>query len=109
MSFRPPQSLSQPGFINTGFNVLEYELQSERAAALTRQGVKVEAALAALDAWDETRDGAGRHDTLLYEAADAVWALFIQREICGMRNNRDIIKRYGIPKEVLARVGTVRK
>jgi hypothetical protein len=26
-----------------------------------------------------------------------------------MRNNRDIIKRYGIPKQVLARVGTVRK
>ncbi len=105
MSFRPPQSLSQPGFANTGFNVLEYEMQVERAAALARQGIKVEEALAALRANDATAPD----DDLLYHAADAVWALFIQREMCGMRNNRDIIKRYDIPKEVLARVGMVRK
>ncbi len=109
MSVRPPQSFSQPGFANSGFNVLEYEMQAERAAALGRQGLKVEAALAALDAWDETRDGVEKHETLLFDAADAVWAFFIQREMCGMRNNRDIIKRYGIPQGVLARVGTVRK
>jgi hypothetical protein len=109
MSVRPPQSLSNPGFVNSGFNVLEYEMQAERAAALGRQGVKVEAALAALNAWDEGCDSAEKHENLLFDAADAVWAFFIQREMCGMRNNRDIIKRYGIPKEVLARVGTVRK
>jgi hypothetical protein len=109
MSVRPPQSFTQPGFVNSGFNVLEYEMQAERAAALGRQGVKVEAALAELNAWDETRDSAEKHETLLFNAADAVWAFFIQREMCGMRNNRDIIKRYGIPKQVLARVGTVRK
>jgi len=109
MSVRPPQSFSQPGFVNSGFNVLEYEMQAERATALGRQGLKVEAALAALSSWDEKRDGAEKHETLLFDAADAVWAFFIQREMCGMRNNRDIIKRYGIPKEVLARVGTVRK
>jgi hypothetical protein len=109
MSVRPPQSFSHPGLVNSGFNVLEYEMQAERAAALGRQGVKVEEALAALRAWNEARDGAEKRENLLFDAADAVWAFFIQREMCGMRNNRDIITRYGIPKEVLARVGTVRK
>jgi hypothetical protein len=43
------------------------------------------------------------------EASDAVWAFFIQREICGLRNGRDVIQRYAIPNEVLAKVGAVRR
>ncbi|CDZ56733.1 DUF6665 family protein [Neorhizobium galegae] len=109
MSVRPPQSFHQPGFANTGLNVLEYELMSERAAALGRQGLKVEEALAELNAWDPERGNEVLRESLRDDAADAVWALFIQREICGLRNNRDIIKRYAIPSEVLARVGAVRK
>lgn len=109
MSFRPPQSLSQPGFTNTGFNVLEYELQSERAAALGRQGLKVEAVIAELNAFDQSAGKAGDREELLYKAADVVWSFFIQREMCGFRNNREIIRRYAIPAEVLSKVGTVRK
>jgi hypothetical protein len=109
MSVRPPQSFHQPGFSNSGFNVLEYEMMSERAAALGRQGLKVEEALAALNAWDPGRDNEAQRESLRDEAADAVWGLFIQREICGLRNNREIIKRYAIPSDVLARVGAVRK
>lgn len=109
MSVRPPQSFYQPGFTNTGFNVLEYEMMSERAAALGRQGLKVEEALAALNAWNPNRDSEAQRDNLRNDAADAVWGLFIQREICGLRNNREIIKRYAIPGEVLSRVGVVRK
>lgn len=107
MSVRPPQSLYQPGFTNTGFNVLEYELQSERAAALGRAGLKVEEALAALNAWSPERDSDAERKSLCDDAADAVWGLFIQREICGLRNNREIVKRYAIPGEVLSRVGAV--
>ncbi|MCJ9673725.1 MULTISPECIES: DUF6665 family protein [unclassified Neorhizobium] len=109
MSVRPPHSFHQQGFANTGFNVLEYELMSERASALGRQGLKVEEALAALNAWNPERDSEVLRERLRDDAADAVWGLFIQREICGLRNNRDIIKRYAIPSEVLARVGAVRK
>jgi hypothetical protein len=107
MSFRPPQSLIRPGFTNPSLNVLEYELQAERTAALARQGTTVEVSLAELRQSQSGEDG--HREELLYRAADAVWALFIQREMCGMRNNRDIIKRYDIPEQVLARVGTVRK
>lgn len=109
MSVRPPQSLRQSFSAEGGLNVLEYELMSERASSLGRNGLKVESALAALKTWTGERQSAEQREMLVNEAADAVWALFIQREICGMRNNKDIIQRYAIPGEVLARVGVVRK
>lgn len=107
MSVRLPQSLARPAF--SGFNVLEYELMAERADALGRHGLKVEKALERLRNSAETGCDPHQRDEMLYAAADAVWALFIQREICGMRDQRDTIRRYGIPREVLARVGIVRK
>lgn len=48
-------------------------------------------------------------ERLLDEAADVVWAFFIQREVCGLRNSRDAIVRYRIPAEVIARLGIMRK
>ncbi|PTM97414.1 DUF6665 family protein [Mycoplana dimorpha] len=106
MSVRPPQSLGRPAF--SGVNVLEYELMAERADALGRHGLKVEKALERLRADDVGNDPQRRND-MLDAAADAVWAFFIQREICGLRDQRDVVRRYDIPKEVLARVGIVRK
>ena len=109
MSVRPPQNFgsSRPG--EGGINVLEYELLSERADALGRHGRKAEAMLAELKAWDAGERRKGGRETLLNEAADAVWALFVQREICGLRNSADVIQRYGIPNEVLARLGAIRR
>ncbi|MBD9374209.1 hypothetical protein IB238_16425 [Rhizobium sp. ARZ01] len=105
MPVRPPQSFVQSAA--SGFNVLEYELMAERAEALGRHGHRVEKALERL----KTNPGCEpkQRDELLDAAADAVWAFFIQREICGLRNQRDVIRRYEIPKEVLARVGIVRQ
>ncbi|MEI1250726.1 DUF6665 family protein [Rhizobium aouanii] len=109
MSVRPPQSFRQSEEDRNGFNVLEYELMSERADSLGRHGLKVEAALAALKASTLDHQSAEDRERLLNEASDAVWAFFIQREICGLRNNRDAIQRYGIPNEVIARLGAMRK
>jgi hypothetical protein len=109
MSVRPPQSFHSSHSANSGFNVLEYELLSERASSLGRHGLKVETALAELQAWDASRRSETDRVALLHRAADAVWALFVQREICGLRNSRDVIQRYAIPNEVLAKVGAVRK
>ncbi|MBB3165067.1 hypothetical protein FHS25_005575 [Rhizobium laguerreae] len=109
MSVRPPQSFRQSEQDRNGFNVLEYELMSERAEPLGRHGLKVEAALAALRTWTADHQSGEDHERLLNEASDAVWAFFIQREICGLRNNRDAIQRYGIPNEVIARLGAIRK
>lgn len=108
MTLRPPKALS-PNFSTAGtFNVLEYELMSERADALGRHGLKVEKALAALSTLKGDA-AADLRERLLDEAADAVWAFFIQREICGLRDSRDAVRRYGIPKEVMARLGIVRR
>ncbi|MDK1491504.1 hypothetical protein QN219_15785 [Sinorhizobium sp. 7-81] len=109
MTFRPPQSLSRLDTARGGVNVLEYELMAERADALGRHGLKVEKALAALNGYDASKHGPSVRQRLLDEAADAVWAFLIQREICGLRDSRDAVRRYGIPKEVMARVGIVRK
>ena len=42
MTVRPPQSLSPSFTRDSGLNLLEYELMSERADALGRHGLKVE-------------------------------------------------------------------
>ena len=109
MNVRLPQSFRQSEQDRNGFNVLEYELMSERADSLGRHGLKVETALAALRAWTADRQSGEDRERLLNDASDAVWAFFIQREICGLRNNRDAIQRYGIPNEVIARLGAIRK
>jgi len=106
LSLRPPRTIS--GQSGAALNPLEYELASERAEALGRQGRKMETALAKLAAWSADNDGNDRQ-ALLDDASDAVWALFIQREICGLRNNGDVIRRYQIPTEILARLGASRK
>ncbi|MDM9626931.1 hypothetical protein QTL95_13575 [Rhizobium sp. S152] len=106
MSFRPPQSLTHPASVENGFNVLEYELNAERANSLGRSGLKAEAALAELKAWESGKDSAEHRDQLLRKATDAVWELFVQREICGLRNGRDFVQRYGVPDEVMARLGS---
>ncbi|QTK83045.1 Hypothetical protein AT6N2_L2416 [Agrobacterium tumefaciens] len=88
----------------TGLAVLEYELMAEQASALGHSGRAAEAALAKL----AEREGQGTEteiERLVDNAAECVWSLFIQREVCGMSNGRDVIEQYGIPGKVLARLG----
>jgi len=104
MSFRPPQHYTENAGGKSPLNVLEYELMAERADSLGRAGLKAEAALARLaEATDDNRED------LLDDAAAEVYALFIQREICGLRNGRDVVARYGIPGAVMARLGVSRR
>jgi len=104
MSLRPPSHYQQNASGKSPLNVLEYELMAERADTLGRAGLRAEAALLRLkDATPETRDD------LTDAAAVEVYALFIQREICGLRNGRDVIARYGIPGAVIARLGVSRR
>ncbi|WP_367161450.1 DUF6665 family protein, partial [Mesorhizobium sp.] len=42
---------------------------------------------------------------LLKEAAAAVHAYFIQRELCGLRKHDAVIREYDIPRAVLVRLG----
>ncbi|MCJ8054059.1 hypothetical protein GB928_007780 [Shinella curvata] len=109
MTVRPPQALTPAFTKETGLNILEYELMSERADALGRHGLKVEKAIALLSERLATGCGDAEREDLLNDAADKVWAFFIQREMCGLRSQKDAIRRYGIPPEVIARLGIIRK
>lgn len=107
MSFRPP-SLFSP--IGAGVqSALDYELAAEKADALGRIGRKVEVALEALAVAQTAEASHGALEKRIDEAAELVWAFFIQREISGFRSQTDAVRRYRIPREVLIRVGVRRK
>jgi hypothetical protein len=89
------------------YNPLEAEIAAEKASSLGYHGRKVEQAIAALKSFDAATGSADERRALLSEAAREVWAFFVQREACGMRNHRDAIQIYGIPQEVLLRLGAV--
>jgi len=99
-SLRMPQSLIKRLGVETGDAVLRYELLQEQAASLGLAGRKVEKALAAL----REHEGEGRAE-VLKAAADAVWGFLVQREIMGLRDRTAIVAEYGIPREVMNRIG----
>jgi hypothetical protein len=104
MSLRPPSHTPQNLSGKAPLNVLDYELMAERADSLGRAGLRAESALQRLrDATPETRE------EFMDAAAAEVYALFIQREICGLKNGREVIARYGIPGAVVARLGVTRR
>ena len=104
MAVRAPKQYAQSatgGPVNT-LSPLDHEIMEEKAAALGRAGEKVERCLERLRACEPE---AAERQRLLREAAHAVHAYFIQREICGLRRHRDVIREYAIPDEVLVRLG----
>ncbi len=112
MSLRLPSNPSGTSLSDVLFDALGHEILAEKASALGRAGDKVEAALASLKAHLDLRAGdraTPEHDSqrtvLLKAAADAVYAFFIQRELCGLRRHDAVIRELGIPREVLARLG----
>ncbi len=80
----------------------DYEAAGEAAYSLGCAGKRVEAAVRAL-----AEAGADKltREHLLKAAAVAVHHYFIQRESMGMRRHDGVIREYGIPKAVLARLG----
>ncbi len=102
MALRPPGNLSANSLAETGFDALGYEILAEKAAALGRAGERAESCLRQLNQHEHGTDGRA---ALVQETAEAVYAWFIQRELCGLRRHDDVIREYAIPKEVLVRLG----
>jgi len=65
--------------------------------------------MAALRAFDAAPGTAEERLILIKAAARDVWKFFVQREACGMRDQRDAIRHYQIPQEVLVRLGAIEK
>jgi hypothetical protein len=105
MVVRPPQQLSRPSSRETALDILGYELRAEQASSLGHAGRKVEAVLAALRACER---GSEAREALIMDAAEIVYAYFIQRELVGLRNTAQTIRDYAIPPEVIARLGCKR-
>jgi hypothetical protein len=104
-------SLRLPGRIEinrasaaTGLQPIEHEIIGEMASSLGHAGRKAEAALAEL-AVDDTDENSHDRERRLRNAAAAVHAYFIQRELCGFRRHDDVIREMGIPRSVLVRLG----
>lgn len=90
-----------------GVNPLENEILGEKASSLGHHGRMVEKALAALKAFDAAPGPAEQRLPLVKKAAREVWAFLVQRELCGLRDQREVVRFYGIPPEVMARLGAV--
>jgi hypothetical protein len=99
---RAPTSFSSVSPREAALDALTHEIAQEQASSLGRAGRRVEEALGRLAA----HDGMGsERRALIQDAADAVYAYFIQREIIGLRRHQDVIREYAIPPAVLARLG----
>jgi hypothetical protein len=89
---------------------LDYEVAQEMAAALGRLGRRLERALQALAQFDAA-NGANtdvrgeERSALLTEAGDALWLFVVQREACGLRDGRQLMREYQVPLEVQYRMG----
>jgi hypothetical protein len=85
---------------------LDYEIVQEQATALGRLGRALEAALAALSEYDRTQTERGTARAgLVQDASDALWRFVVQREACGLRDPRPVMRHYRVPAEVQNRMG----
>ena len=92
--------------------VLDYEIVQEQASALGRLGRGLEEALRALREFDAARadDGPSSFASpsragLVAAAGHALWMFVVQREACGLRDSRTVVRDYKVPPEVASRMG----
>ena len=97
---------------NTPAALLDYEILQEQASALGRLGRALEAALMKLRDFDAAHPPSQASPaeqrarrTLVAEAGYALWMFVVQREACGLRDSRTLMRDYRIPGEVLNRMG----
>jgi hypothetical protein len=104
MSLRLPQRNSR----TTQTLALDYEIAQEQASALGRLGRALEAALAALSDYDSSHaEGDAARAPLVQAASHALWCFMVQREACGLRDPRPVLRDYRVPSEVHARMGAI--
>jgi hypothetical protein len=95
MTVRPPRALA-PKITNiwtaNPAGALDYELAQEKASTLGRLGRALEAALAALKAFDA-------------RAIEPTAETRREREALGLRDSRQVMRDYAVPSEVQGRMG----
>jgi hypothetical protein len=90
-------------------DLLDNEIIQERASALGRLGRGLEAALRDLREFDAGRahSGAvcGNRQALVAAASHVLWMFVVQREACGLRESRSLMRDYGVPAEIQENMG----
>jgi hypothetical protein len=109
MAYDLPDRFALSRRSDSAFNLLEADLIAEKASSLGHHGRQVERAMAALRAFDAAPGDPDERMALLRKAAREVWAFLVQRELCGLRDQKQVIKDYGIPAEVLVRLGAIER
>ena len=110
---RPPRSPSSTGKLNKPTDALDYEIAREMAGALGRLGHALERALRALAEFDAaqasgpilTAQAREERRKLTAQAGHALWLFMVQREACGLRDTRQVLRDYSVPPEVRDRMG----
>ncbi len=118
---RPPRS----ALLEPRENPLAYEIAREQAGALGRLGRALEQAIAALAEFDQAaralKDNSAAaaaadvappgptRAELVRRASDALWCFIVQREACGLRDPRPVLRDYRVPAEVHHRMGVFGK
>jgi hypothetical protein len=97
---------------NTPAALLDYEIVQEQASALGRLGRALEAALTKLREFDAVHPPSSAKPaeqqarrTLVAEAGYALWMFVVQREACGLRDSRTLMRDYKVPLDVQERMG----
>ncbi len=104
----------RPDRLDVPTDLLDQEIIQEQAASLGRLGRGLEAALRKLRDFDAARaerapEPADRQHrrALVVEAGYALWLFIVQREACGLRDARNVMRDYQVPPEVQACQGAV--
>src|ERR1700722_16465689 len=106
MTLRPPHGSSRPSHMVA----LDYEIAQEQASALGRLGRGLEAALSALSGQEAAHPERDlERARLAQDASDALWLFMVQREACGLRDPRPVLRDYRVPAEVYGRMGIFRR
>lgn len=84
----------------------------DRARSLRRAADRLQVALLALETWDLRRAGApesaqqqSERRLLVDVAAQLLWEYVVQREAGGLRDHRELLRQYRVPREVWQRIG----
>lgn len=98
----------------TPVDVLNYETAQEQAVALGRLGRALEEALARLREFDAAHPRSAAPASvqrarriLVTAAGHALWMFVVQREACGLRDSRTVMRDYKVPGEVQQCMGVV--
>jgi hypothetical protein len=113
MTLRLPRFSTTTTSIKKPIDALDYEIAQEMAGTLGRLGSALERALRALAEFDAARPpeaptpraSCAQRRELVAAASRALWHFIVQREACGLRDGRQVLRDYAVPPEVRDRMG----